>query len=271
MTDHIVATAPPPGDARHRRAAPADEVEAVLRGWTFDIQRYSLHDGPGIRTTVFLKGCPLDCWWCHNPEGRAPQPVISLLPERCIGCGTCLESCPHGVALPLDRVPDEPAEVGKCVLCGTCAEVCPSGARTTVGHSYSVQDLVKEVDRDRIFYDESGGGVTFSGGEPLAPKRNAEFLVSCLEACRERGFHRTVDTSGFAPLETILSVADLTDLFLVDIKHMDDERHRDEEDRSFSGGCHALPWSCTTQIDEYMNGARIARRFRPPARTMRRC
>lgn len=195
-------------------------------GVVFNIQRFSIHDGPGIRTTVFLKGCPLNCWWCHNPEGRDPEPVISLLPERCIGCGDCLESCPSGVARPLDRTSDGRADVGKCVRCGACAEACPSGARTTVGDSYGVRDLVKELDKDRIFYDQSGGGVTFSGGEPLAPKRNAEFLLSCLEACRDRGYHRTVDTSGFAPRETLLSVATLTDLFLFDLKHMDDERHR---------------------------------------------
>ena len=193
-------------------------------GVVFNIQRFSIHDGPGIRTTVFLKGCPLKCWWCHNPESRDPKPVISLLADRCIGCEACLESCPQGVAEPLDRNPNGRTDIETCTLCGTCADACPSGARTRVGNSYTVHALMNELDKDRIFYDESGGGVTFSGGEPLAPKRNADFLLSCLEACRDQGYHRTVDTSGFAPRETIHSVAPLTDLFLYDLKHMDDER-----------------------------------------------
>lgn len=202
-------------------------MDLMDTGVVFNIQRFSIHDGPGIRTTVFLKGCPLKCWWCHNPESRDPKPVISLLAERCIGCEACLESCPHGVAEPLDRNPNGRTDVGDCTLCGTCTQTCPSGARTMVGQTYSVYDLMTELDKDRVFYDESGGGVTFSGGEPLAPKRNADFLVSCLEACRDKGYHLTVDTSGFAPRDTILSVALLTDLFLFDLKHMDDERHRE--------------------------------------------
>lgn len=195
-------------------------------GFVFNIQRFSIHDGPGIRTTVFMKGCPLHCWWCHNPEGRDPKPAVSMLPERCIECGACVGICPNGIAVPLALNASGRTNGHRCTVCGSCAEVCPSGARTIVGRSYTVADIMKEIDKDRIFYDESAGGVTFSGGEPLSPKPNADFLLACLEACRDRGYHRVVDTSGFAPRETILAVARLTDLFLYDLKLLDERRHR---------------------------------------------
>ncbi len=194
-------------------------------GVVFNLQRFSIHDGPGIRTTVFLKGCPLRCAWCHNPESQDSNPVISLIAERCIDCKTCEQTCPHEAAASLSQNPAG-RDVSLCTLCGACTETCPSGARTMVGQTYTVDALMNEIDKDRVFFEESGGGVTFSGGEPLAPKRNADFVLACLEACKNRQYHRTVDTCGFAARDTVVAAALLTDLFLYDLKLMDDELHR---------------------------------------------
>lgn len=187
------------------------------RGECFDIQRFSIHDGPGIRTTVFLKGCPLSCLWCHNPESQARLPEIRIIASRCIECGACGPACPQGLAggpwLP------DPA---RCQRCGACADACPTGARQLVGRSYGVAELLDAVERDRPFYDESGGGITFSGGEPLYQPR---FLLACLELARGRGLHTAVDTSGFASQATVLAVAARTSLFLYDLKTLDPDRH----------------------------------------------
>jgi pyruvate formate lyase activating enzyme len=189
----------------------------ALSGWCFDIQRYSIHDGPGIRTTVFLKGCPLACPWCHNPESRDRAPEIRILAARCIDCHACTAACPLGLAEPA-----RPPDPERCLRCGRCAHACPTGARELLGRRLTVAEVMTTVERDRPFYEESGGGVTFSGGEPLA---QPGFLLACLAAARDRGIHATVDTSGFAPRETILRVAAMTDLFLYDLKVLDPERH----------------------------------------------
>ncbi len=195
-------------------------------GLIFNIQRYSVHDGPGIRTTVFLKGCPLGCRWCHNPEGADAEPVLSLLPGRCIGCGACVPVCPHGLGGRLGSAAEEQGARTVCEHCGACVEVCPSGARTLVGRHYTVDELLCEVGKDQVFYEESGGGVTFSGGEPVASESSA-FLLACLKDCRESGFHTAVDTSGAVVQGTLLQVAALADLILYDLKLMDDALHRE--------------------------------------------
>jgi len=194
----------------------------LVGGVIFDVKRFSIHDGPGIRTTVFLKGCPLNCWWCHNPEGQAPGPELVLRAGRCIGCGACLEVCPQG-AISLDSGVAR-TDRERCDLCGACVEVCYTGAREVAGREMTVQQVVAEIERDIPFYDQSGGGVTFSGGEPLLQQ---DFLLALLQACRERGIRTGVDTCGYAPWETLDRVRRLTDLFLWDLKLMDDARHRE--------------------------------------------
>lgn len=182
-------------------------------GTVFNIQRFSVHDGPGIRTTVFLKGCPLRCDWCHNPEGIDPEPHIATFRDRCIDCGSCREIC------------DEK----NCISCGKCVSACPSGARKRIGERITVDEVMKIVRKDRIYFDESGGGVTFSGGEPLY---QPEFLLEILENCRREDIHTTVETSGFAPWTVLEAIHPLVDLFLYDIKSMDDEVHRGRTGRS---------------------------------------
>ena len=189
-------------------------------GLVFHVQRFSLHDGPGIRTTVFLKGCPLSCRWCHNPEGMRTAAEILATPDRCIGCGACVEACPHG--LPSGVGGGWAASKDLCEACGLCADACPTGARRLAGRAVSVEGLVEEVLRDRVFYSQSGGGVTFSGGEPL---RQAAFVLACLEALREEGVHTAVDTCGLVDRDDLLRAAAIADLFLFDIKHADDAVH----------------------------------------------
>ena len=196
---------------------------AQTRGRVFNVQRFAVHDGPGVRTTVFLKGCPLACWWCHNPESRAAQPEVSIVADRCIQCGSCLEVCEHGAVV---RLADGSYSVDPvhCTVCGECTEACPTNSRRILGEDRTVDDIIGEVVKDRVFFEESGGGVTVSGGEPLA---QPDFLLALLAESRERGVHTCVDTSGLAGERTLLQVAGMTDLFLYDIKLIDDNRHRE--------------------------------------------
>ena len=166
---------------------------------------------------MFLKGCPLRCPWCHNPESWSEVPQIRVFEARCLHCGACTAACPLGIA-DGPRLPDPEL----CLHCGRCADACPSGTRQLVGRQLAVAEVLDVVERDRPFYDESGGGVTFSGGEPLSQWR---FLLSCLEAAQRRGIHTAVDTSGFASLRTIKTVARATNLFLYDLKVLDPVRH----------------------------------------------
>ena len=193
-----------------------------MEGNIFDIQRFCVHDGPGIRTTVFFKGCPLRCIWCHNPESQKREVSLAFYEDKCVGCGACAEVCPNGT-----HVFDGEKHVLKrsgCVHCGKCAQKCPNGAIELLGRAESVSDIMKEVLRDRIFYKNSGGGLTVSGGEPLM---QGEFLVELLRTAKAEGIHTCVETCGFASPETVKTVAKYTDIFLFDIKETDDLRHKE--------------------------------------------
>ncbi|TKJ29932.1 glycyl-radical enzyme activating protein [bacterium (candidate division B38) B3_B38] len=194
----------------------------MRKGIVFDIKRYAIHDGPGIRTAVFFKGCTLRCWWCHNPEGLALQPELVFRESRCLnGCSECIGSCARGA---LSRVTQQISiKREDCDLCGECARVCPAEALEVIGREMSVGEVVKEIEKELIFYDQSAGGVTFTGGEPLM---QPEFLGALVEECKARGIHTAVDTCGYAPFEVIQSISDKVDLFLYDLKIMDDEKHR---------------------------------------------
>jgi pyruvate formate lyase activating enzyme len=193
----------------------------MQQGLIFDIKRYSINDGPGIRVTIFLKGCPLNCRWCHNPESISPKIQKLFTPGKCIGCGECCRACPVQACLLTEQgvVTDE----NLCNLCGKCAEVCPTLATEMSGCYRSVDELIKIIEKERPFFDQSGGGVTFSGGEPLL---YPDFLIETLEACGLRQIHRAVDTSGFVNKESLLRVAKHTDLFLYDLKILDADKHR---------------------------------------------
>ena len=196
-------------------------------GRVFDIQRFSIHDGPGIRTTVFLKGCPLRCLWCHNPEGMNPSPVISFLPEKCLGCGECVRACPHG-AHKLEASGTNGSTVThvydreRCAACGKCPEVCDTRTLEFVGHRMTVEEVMKEVRQDKAFYATSGGGLTISGGEPLS---QIDFTVALLSAARKEGLHCCVETSAFVRWGRFRPVLPVVDLFLFDFKETDPQRH----------------------------------------------
>lgn len=191
-------------------------------GFVFNLQKYSLQDGPGIRTTVFLKGCPLCCQWCHNPESISPRREIIVVESRCIACGECRAACEFGESVAGTGV--LPPRHDQCTLCAECVDACPTGARQVIGRTMTVAEVVAEVIKDRIFYEDSGGGVTISGGEPLMQPR---FVTALLAALREAGVHRVLDTTGFGCTEHLLEAAKLADMVLYDLKAFDEARHRE--------------------------------------------
>lgn len=178
------------------------------KGILFDIERNSFVDGPGIRTTVFFKGCNLKCAWCHNPESQSPKSQMMFYRDKCIGCGKCSEVCPTKE---------------NCTLCGKCTIYCPVDARRVCGKEYTADEVLSEIIKDKAFYDNSGGGVTFSGGECML---QVDFLLELLKKCKENGIRTAIDTAGHVPFESFKKVLPFTDLFLYDIKLFDSEKHQ---------------------------------------------
>ena len=186
----------------------------------FDIKRFAINDGPGIRTTIFLKGCPLHCVWCHNPEGIDPKPVKLYTRKKCIGCQTCVEVCPQGN---LTLTPDGIKDGDNCTLCGKCTEECPTLALEMAGRHWQMDELMQVVEKERKVMEDSGGGVTLCGGEPLM---HPDYALEILRELGSRGIHRTVDTTLFASAATVEQVMRECELLLVDLKHMDSTLHQ---------------------------------------------
>jgi len=210
------------------------------RGTIFDIKRFAVHDGPGIRTTVFFKGCPLRCIWCHNPESRKIERQIVFFQNKCIGCGECFKRCPSGA---VEATPDgRKYHRDKCTLCGTCVEYCYAEATVMQGKIASVEEVVEEVKKDMPFYENSGGGVTLSGGEPTM---QSDFCIALLQECKKAGLHIALDTSGYVKLETLKEILKYVDLVLYDIKHMDPRKHKE-----YTGVSNELILSNLVELDK---------------------
>jgi pyruvate formate lyase activating enzyme len=195
-----------------------------IQGVIFKIKRFSVHDGPGIRTTVFLKGCPLNCIWCHSPEGIDQKITIWHNPNICIGCGKCTLSCPeNALTLIKDRKAFIEIDRIRCSDSGYCVEACPTGAIQFTGSVSKVSDLISEIEKDIVYYDSSGGGVTLSGGEPLY---QPDFSTAILKACKKKNIHTAIETSLFCESDVIDCILDYVDLFLVDLKIFDTSEHK---------------------------------------------
>lgn len=207
---------------RQRTYDPAAQHRDELVGLIFDFQRFSVHDGPGIRTTVFLKGCPLCCQWCQNPESILNQPEITYIASNCVGCGRCLDVCPEA-AISAGTGGGRLIDRNRCTLCGKCIDSCYAGALNILGRYLTVKEVMIEVERDRKFYEKSGGGVTFSGGEPTA---QPEFLLALCRAAEQRRLHITLDTCCYGHWKLLEPIVQHVDLMLCDIKHMDSAVHR---------------------------------------------
>lgn len=190
-------------------------------GLIFDVKKYAINDGPGIRATIFFKGCPLSCAWCHNPESISSQVQKLYNPDKCIGCRACLEVCSEDACTLTSK--GVVTDFERCTSCGKCADVCPTKATEMSGRVSTVEELLEIVEKERVFFEHSGGGVTISGGEPLL---QSDFLIALLDELGARSIHRVVDTTGRAKSERLLSVAKRTDLFLYDLKMMDSARHK---------------------------------------------
>ncbi len=194
----------------------------MVTGKIFDIKKFAVHDGPGIRTTVFFKGCPLSCSWCHNPEGIDHEEDLFFYRSKCIGCENCLESCPQNAI----EMEDESIKINRdlCDLCNECAEACPTTALKIAGEKITAEEVMNEIEKSTIYHDTSNGGVTLSGGEPF---QQFEFMKELIDRCKEKDIHVTVDTCGHVNAEKFESILDKVDLFLFDLKIIDEELHRE--------------------------------------------
>lgn len=198
-----------------------NHIESV-KGIVFDIQRFSVHDGPGIRTVVFLKGCSLHCFWCQNPEGIHHQPEIMFFPDRCILCGRCVNACPEGAHVIKEGI--HYYDKNKCTSCGRCAASCYAGVLKITGKIMTVQEVIKEVLKDKIFYEQSGGGITLSGGDAVVQPR---FTNAILKRSKLEGLHTALETAANCKWEVLESLLPLTDLVMMDIKHLDPIIHKE--------------------------------------------
>ena len=196
--------------------------EIVMKNIT-NIQKFSIHDGDGIRTTVFFKGCPLKCEWCHNPETQRFEKEMEVDGEKCTGCGTCASVCPNGaVRMTEDHRPAWDPKA--CTFCGKCENFCPAGVREIVGREYTVKELTKELMKDQMFYEESGGGVTFSGGEVMS--MDMDFILAMAKELKRQDVTLTIDTCGYVPYERFEKILPYVNTFLYDVKVMDPELHK---------------------------------------------
>ena len=211
----------------------------MTKGTVFNIQKFSINDGPGIRTTVFLKGCPLSCIWCHNPESKKTSPEIFYNPSKCVGCGKCTAVCEKNG----HKIANGTHEYTRVVCdgCGRCAEACVTGALELCGKKMSADEVIAEVMKDEIFYETSGGGLTVSGGEPMA---QFDFTYELLTLAKEKGLHVCMETCGFAPSEKYKKIAPLVDIFLFDYKETDAALHK-----SFTGVSNELILENLTMLD----------------------
>ncbi|HKS72742.1 MAG TPA: glycyl-radical enzyme activating protein [Terriglobales bacterium] len=198
------------------------KTNGEVKGTIFDIQRFTVHDGPGIRTAVFMKGCPLRCPWCQNPESVWKQSQISYSPPLCIGCGSCVHACPERAVRRTGKNLIEKINLAMCTHCGKCAQACCSGALQMIGRSYTVSEVVDEAMQDVAFYLNSGGGVTFTGGEPTY---QPEFLLALTRALKRRGIHLVIETCGVFQWSHVEEALSLIDIFYFDLKHADAEKH----------------------------------------------
>ena len=196
-------------------------MKEELKGKIFNIQPYSIHDGPGIRTTIFMKGCPLRCLWCQNPESQKWENQLLVVRERCTGCGRCVEVCPAHAVKIVEGISATDRNI--CTVCGACVPECPDSLREVCGQEYTVSELLKKALEDKLFFDGSGGGITVSGGEALS---QADFVSEFFRQCQEAGVHTTLDTAGFAPWEKLEKAARYANLVLYDVKHMDSMTHK---------------------------------------------
>lgn len=219
-----------------------DSINYNLSGIVFDIQRFSLHDGPGIRTIVFLKGCVLSCQWCSNPESQKTKPVVMYKQADCLHCGRCMTACKLGAISPNNK---HWIDRSICTGCGECVNACPAGALVLKGKTMTVQQVIQELKKDATTYRRSGGGVTLSGGEPLM---QSAFAAELLKACKGQGWNTAIETTGYGTPEAIETVIPYVDTVLLDIKHIDPEQHK-----KYTGGTNEVILKNAVRISQISN------------------